>query len=516
MLFVDREAELKALESEYELCRKGVRCGVLVYGWRRVGKTSLVKYFLKNMGGGIYINCAWLSNTMSLASKVRESIAEFDETLSNIFWGKISSIEDPEQILYEALETMDSLAKKMEKTKLIIVLDEFHVFLENIAKKIARIKRENINTVKERVFWFFKDLLERKNAFWILLSSIGWEKLEELMFLRRGGKQPLLATFRRIPIKPLDMEASMELAMKIREGIPLDAARTIAEISGGIPPIIITLASSYDGASVIRLAYRLMEKREFDDFFINIIKLVSELSRRDLPAYIQVLLALARDIKSPTEISRSTGLDEAAVSEILRELTKNEILTKKREKGRVLYEFRYPLMKFWLKTSEEFLHEITMRDVSSLLGISAESYIRELLAETIGKEITIWDNKLGTFLAGTAKELTLKITKVFSRKETEKALRGIENADIIAEETNKVLIIEVKATTKPITRDTIAKLAKVISQYPAKKRKQGILIQLGTGKISPPAVAEATRNNIVIITREGIRLIAKKANFPEP
>jgi len=516
MLFVDREEELEALKLEYELCRKDVRCGVLVYGWRRVGKTSLVKHFLENMGGGIYINCAWLSNTKSLASKVRESIARFDETLSNIFWGRISSIDDPEHILYEALETIDSLAKKTKKAKLIVVLDEFHVFLENVAKKIARTKRENINTVKERVSWFLKDLLERKNAFWILLSSIGWEKLEELMSLRKRAKQPLLAALRRIPVRPLDMRASVELAMKIREGIPPDAAKTIAEISGGIPPIVITLASSYDGSSIIRLAYRLVEKREFDDLFINIIKLISELSRRDLPAYIQVLLALARDIKSPTEISRSTGLDEAAVSETLRELIKNEILTKRRVKGRVLYEFRYPLMKFWLKTSEEFLHETTKEDVSSLLGISAESYIRELLAETIDKEITIWDDKLGTFLAGTAKELKLKITRILSRKETEKALREIKNADIIAEETNRVLIIEVKATTKPITRDTITKLAEIIRQYPTKKRKQGILIQLGTGEVTPPAVAEAIKNNTIIITREGIRLIAKKTNFPEP
>lgn len=514
MLFVDREAELRILEAEYGLCRKGLRCGILIYGWRRIGKTRLVKHFLERMGGGIYINCAWLSNTMSLASSVRKSIARFDKTLSNTFWGKISSIKDPEHVLFESLETLNNLGKATGG-KLIVVLDEFHVFIENIAKKIARIKRESINTVKERVFWFLKDILERKNVFWIFLSSLGWEKLEELMLLRREKKQPLLAVLRRIEVKPLSIEASMELAMRIRKDIPPSAARTIAEISGGVPPIIITLASSYNGGSVIRLAYKLVEKREFDDFFINIVKFISELSRRDMPAYIQVLLALARNIKSPTEISKSTGLDNATVSEILGELTKNEILVKRREKGRVLYEFRYPLMKFWLKTSEEFLHEVEKKDVFVLLGVSAESYVRELLTEAIGKEITIWDDNMGTFLAGTARELTLRITKVYSRKETERMLRKIKNADIVVKETDKVSIIEVKATTKPITKDIITKLAKTVEEYPAETRR-GILIQLGTGKITSPAIAEAARNNIVVITREGVRLIAKKIEFPEP
>ena len=174
MLLVDREAELGILESEYELCCKGLRCGVLIYGWRRVGKTSLVKYFLERVREGIYINCAWLSNTFSLARKVGSIIAKFDESLSNEFLGRVLSVSDSEDVLYEALEAIDSLAKKRRK-KLVVVLDEFHVFLENISKKIARIKREDIDRVKQRVYWFLKDLLERKNAMWILLSSIGWE-----------------------------------------------------------------------------------------------------------------------------------------------------------------------------------------------------------------------------------------------------------------------------------------------------------------------------------------------------
>ena len=226
--------------------------------------------------------------------------------------------------------------------------------------------------------------------------------------------------------------------------------------------------------------------------------------------------AIAKDIESPAEISRETGLCDAAVSEILGELKKNDILIKRKEKGRTIYNFKYPLMKFWLKTSEEFLHEIPTRDLSTLLGISAESYIRELLSEAIGKEIAIWDNNKGTFLAGTTNKIEFKIAKVLSRKETEKALRKIGNADIIAEEKERELIIEVKATKKPITREIVAELVKVIKQYKTHKNKKGIIIQLGTGEILPTAIVEATKNNITIITREGIRLIAKKINFPEP
>jgi len=43
-----------------------------------------------------------------------------------------------------------------------------------------------------------------------------------------------------------------------------------------------------------------------------------------------------------------------------------------------------------------------------------------------------------------------------------------------------------------------------------------MLIQLVTGEITPPAIAQALKNEIIILTIEDIELPAKKLEYPAP
>jgi len=170
-----------------------------------------------------------------------------------------------------------------------------------------------------------------------------------------------------------------------------------------------------------------------------------------------------------------------------------------------------------LQVTKELSVEEEYESVLTLLGITAESYIRELLNEARGKVIIIRDDQKGKYLAGTVKNLKLEIEEVLDRKEAAKFLRGIENGDIIMKTRKHLYVIEVKATTRPITEKVIKKLISVVEKLKIKHPEtKGILIQLGTGEITPPAITQATKNEIVIITREGIRLLAKKLNYPKP
>jgi len=47
MKFIDRSSELKELESSYALSKNRL-FSTIIYGMRRVGKTELVKEFMKN------------------------------------------------------------------------------------------------------------------------------------------------------------------------------------------------------------------------------------------------------------------------------------------------------------------------------------------------------------------------------------------------------------------------------------------------------------------------------------
>ena len=180
----------------------------------------------------------------------------------------------------------------------------------------------------------------------------------------------------------------------------------------------------------------------------------------------------------------------------------------------LFYLQKYPLLKHWLELrigSRKSIIEI----IASEMGILAESYIKELLNEYMinKKPIELYDDKKGRYLAGTSQKISIKIKKIYSREEMRKRLQKIKNADlIILDEDDNEWMIEIKSTLSNITRDEIIKLINTASKLGIENK---ILIQLGHGEIELSAVAEAVKGGVIIITREGIKLLAKKVHMPQ-
>ncbi len=325
---------------------------------------------------------------------------------------------------------------------------------------------------------------------------------------------PLIGVLERLLIKPLDYDSSIKLAIAINKNIRMDEAREIAEISGGIPKHIISIALRYRaGESVIKTAELLLDLGEFDEVFESMLRFLAEIAKRDFSLFVLVLKAIAEGNRSTEKIAEYTGLDKSQAYYILEELKKLDLLRKTKKGKFVIYDLQYPLLGAWLLKRVEPIN--TNREkLLQMLGITAESYIRELLRQ-IKNRIEIWDDKRGTYLAGTANKIELERMDVLDLEDTKKFLAKIENADIICKTKEGYLIIEVKAKDKPIVPEDIKKLNKTLKKLTKKGLNvKGILIQVGYGEILPTAVVEAVKNNIIIITREGIRLLAKKLDFP--
>jgi len=141
-LFVDREKELSILENEY---KKDKFRFLVLYGRRRVGKTTLIKHFL-NKHKGIYF-LATVENEALLIEKFKNIVADYfkDEFLKNI------SLNSFEQIF-------QYIANRNEK--LIIVIDEFQ-YLAKVNPAISSIFQKIID-----------EFLKNKNIFLILCGSI--------------------------------------------------------------------------------------------------------------------------------------------------------------------------------------------------------------------------------------------------------------------------------------------------------------------------------------------------------
>jgi AAA+ ATPase superfamily predicted ATPase len=105
--FVDRKVELEALEKAYQ---KGVNLFV-VYGRRRVGKTTLLRKFLENKRG-VYFLCSQRG--------YEKDVKRFSEEVGKLF-GLPLSFRDFE-------EAFEFLAKQ---GKLVVIMDEFPYLIES-------------------------------------------------------------------------------------------------------------------------------------------------------------------------------------------------------------------------------------------------------------------------------------------------------------------------------------------------------------------------------------------------
>lgn len=516
LIFVDREKELADLEKFYELGIQGTIGGIIIYGWRKVGKSTLIDKFLEDKAG-FRINCAWISDPETFAAIVKEKIRDLvgENQVVKDLAIHIHEVENPLLLLRKTFESINKLSELVGK-KIIMALDEVHKFIEKMATRIARETKKKKEIARSDILWMLKDIIEEKKVFWILLSSIGWIKLREILNIKSVEENPLLGLLIKYEIEPFTYEATRELIKTRNPSIPEDITREIHRITGGIPLLIDLIASTYNtNQNLIDTVIYLVGRGVLDEFFENILKFVAEAMKRDYTIVLKVLKAFKKDYTTPEETAKSTLMDRTSAYIILEELHKCGILKKEKKGKEVKYKILYPLLSFWIDLRGEPQKRI-LDAILSRLGITAEYYVQELLKKYEGKELVLWDDNKGTFLLGTAKQIKYQIKKVYSLEETRKII-GHKNTDIIIELKNEeYLTIEIKATMKNIEPQDINALIQAKEELEKKLNTKihTCLILMGTGKPTLPAIREAITNNTPIITPEGIKLLAKKAKMP--
>ena len=504
MIF-DREKELEDLEQMYRDCiSKGITCGVIVYGWRRIGKTTILKEFARHVEG-IYINCIWISDPYVFFRLIIDFIPDKIRPQFEF----ILSERDPMFVLRKAFDALLVLAEKTNRK--VFILDEFHVFIEKISTRISREKRAKKEIVVDDVLGLLKDIVESKKAFWILSTSMGWEKIRERITRPKKTESPLIGVLKKYKIEPFSKEISIEFTKIINPDIPYPQCEDIYSLSGGVPKIIEVLATNYTPKShPLQLAIKLIKDGEFDDFFENIIKFIAEVSKRDYTLLVQVLKALGLEEKTTSEMASKLRMDVDATYILLEELVKNEIVEKRKTGRKSIYRIRYPLLPIWIELKvppEQEVYSILARK----LGITLESYIIELLGEYAkeGKEVHIWDDKEGTFLYGSSQEIKFTPIEILRPKEAKQKYSVKGDFDLLVVTKQKPLIIEIKLDWSKLNKTDIDNIAQIANMA----RGTGVIIvEKGTPKI--PIITYAVKRNIVIMSGEAIRLLAKKINMP--
>ena len=282
-LFIDRAEELEFLQERYD--KKGFDF-IVIYGRRRIGKTELIKNFVKGKPH-VYFLCN-KAGTASNISRFKKQVARF--------------FSEPE-IASEDLEVIFSYILSRAKEKLVIIFDEFPYLVE---------KDDAVPSLFQQVI---DELLKNRNIMLIICGS-SISMMEEQL----GYKNPLYGRKTgHIRINSLRFKYFKDFfpENRIEENIK------IYSILGGVPFYLDTFCaekSALENAKEQILSRRGMLYEEVD-FLLK-----EEFREPDI--YKNILSAISSGSTKVAEISDKSGIKASDMDRYLKALIRLDIIRK--------------------------------------------------------------------------------------------------------------------------------------------------------------------------------------------
>ena len=313
--FVDREQEMETLQSEYE--RKGSAL-VVLYGRRRVGKTTLISEFIKDKKALFF-----------LASEEAESQNR------NTFKEKVAEFIDSDLLRSADIKTWDVLFKAIIdtpfETKPVIVLDEFQYLGKS---------NPAFPSIFQRIW---EEILKDKSVMVILCGSlISMMESQTLAYSSPlYGRRTAQIRLKQIPFGYYN------------EFFPDKSRRELIEmysITGGVPKYIELFSESKDIYSAIQKCVLNRSGYLYDEPHFLLQQEVSEVG-----SYFSVIKAIAAGNSKLSAIAAMLEIKATSLTKYLKTLIDLDILERevpiteenpeKSKKG--LYRIKDNYLRFW-------------------------------------------------------------------------------------------------------------------------------------------------------------------------
>lgn len=340
--FIGRDQELKLLEKEFSR-KSGF---VVIYGRRRVGKTTLIKEFIKDKKAMYF-----------LATQEYESgnIKRFTETLSeytNLNYLKNAKISDWEDLF-------KILAEYKPKEKKILVIDEFQ-YLVNVNRAFA--------SLFQRIW---DEILKEKNVMVILCGSlIGMMKTYVLSY-----GSPLYgrrtAQIRLSPLKFSDI-------MKNNHNKSFERMVEEYSVTGGVPKYF----EFFDNEKPLMENIR-EEILQKGSFLYEEPVFLLEREVKGLVSYFSILKNIAAGNHKISHLAGVLEMPSNELSPYLKTLMELDIITKhipvteknptKSRKG--LYFINDHFIQFWFKFVHAYKGELELENTEYVIQKIKKSFI---------------------------------------------------------------------------------------------------------------------------------------------
>lgn len=350
-LFVNRKVELEFLERKYS---EDASNFIVIYGKRRVGKTELIKRFLRNKKG-TYILCT----IDSVEENIREMKQKFYELTGKEYFLKLETKSFFDLFKYAAEE--------LKETKTAIIIDEFPYLIE---------LDTGVVSVFQKVW---DEALANTKVFLVLCgSSIGMMETEVL-----GYKSPLYGRrtgdWKVEPLKFVDIKHFFE-------NYSTEELIKTWSVCGGTPFYLAKMDSVLSVEENIK--QKILKKGEV--LYNEPMVLLKE-EFREPKTYTLILKYISLGYNTHGELSSITGIEKGNLSKYLSVLEETRIIKYVLPLGqrrRGIYAIDDRFFNFWFRFVYPNLSDLEIglvdevfskisKDLNSYYGASFESLIFE-------------------------------------------------------------------------------------------------------------------------------------------
>lgn len=457
--FVDRENEMKYLNSEYE--KKGSSL-VILYGRRRIGKTSLIKEFGKNKDMIYFLATeeSEIQNKKQLATLVFEKLNLEDMVVSVTEWDSIFKL----------------LVNRKTNNKKVIVIDEFQYLGKT---------NSAFPSIFQRIW---DNILKDENVMVILCGSlINMMEAQTLSYTsplygRRTGQIKL----KQIPFKNYNEFFSKNLSEK-----------TLIEkyaVTGGVPKYIESFTEGVNIYNEIQKNILNNQSYLYEEPYFLLQHEVSEVG-----SYFSIIKSIAAGNTKLGNISSNLSVSQTNLSKYLQTLINLDILEReipitednpeKSKKGR--YNIKDNYISFWFKFIYPYKGFLEMEEYDVVMDKIKRNFIDNHVSfvyENICKE-KMWD-------------LNVKGKLGFTFNKLGRWWNNTTEIDIVGYDSNGIDIIfgECKYTNNQMDVDVLYNLEKKAKEVEWKKdnrREKFILFSINGYSKRLVEIAES-RDDIIL------------------
>ncbi len=321
-MFFGRAREMEELENRYQSGR--FELGI-IYGARRIGKTSLIRNFIEGRNA-FYFQARQTTETENLRAFTRAF---------NLFLGR------EVRFSYDSFEAaFDELTEYAKSKRFIFVIDE-------IAYLCSRDK-SFLSTLQAYVDGSF-----RNAGMMVLLSGSNISFMEEIL---TNGSDPM---YKRATFQMNIRKMPFSEARRFVEDLPEEDQLRYLALFGAFPYYLsmIDHTESFEGNVRHLLFYQYGTLVDAPDKVLP-----SGMSGQNM--YNGILTAVASSKRSSKEIADAVGKDSNYVAKYLSSLTVSQVLEKResfdRNKKHNYYEISDNLLRFWYRFVFSYKEDILM------------------------------------------------------------------------------------------------------------------------------------------------------------